>query len=79
MPLDGLWPRGPYLHNGSVPLLRDLLTPPAGRPVTFLRASDVADRGNGGFVTMPCNTAALVLRGSCFDTQLPGNGNSGHT
>jgi mono/diheme cytochrome c family protein len=27
-PLDGLWLRGPYLHNGSVPTLRDLLNPP---------------------------------------------------
>ena len=28
MPLDGLWLRAPYLHNGSVPTLRDLLEPP---------------------------------------------------
>lgn len=28
MPLDGIWARGPYLHNGSVPTLRDLLDPP---------------------------------------------------
>lgn len=26
--LTGLWLRGPYLHNGSVPTLRDLLRPP---------------------------------------------------
>jgi hypothetical protein len=26
-PLDGLWARAPYLHNGSVPTLRDLLNP----------------------------------------------------
>jgi hypothetical protein len=26
-PLDGLWARAPYLHNGSVPSLRDLLNP----------------------------------------------------
>ena len=25
MPLDGLWLRAPYLHNGSVPDLRALL------------------------------------------------------
>ena len=30
--LDGIWLRAPYLHNGSVPSLRDLLTPPAQRP-----------------------------------------------
>src|SRR5262245_21390129 len=28
MPLDGIWLRAPYLHNGSVPTLRDLLEPP---------------------------------------------------
>ena len=27
MPLDGVWLRAPYLHNGSVPTLRDLLEP----------------------------------------------------
>ena len=31
-PLDGIWLRGPYLHNGSVPTLRDLLDPPEQRP-----------------------------------------------
>ncbi len=28
-PLDGIWARAPYLHNGSVPTLHDLLEPPA--------------------------------------------------
>ena len=31
-PLDGLWLRAPYLHNGSVPTLAALLSPPAERP-----------------------------------------------
>ena len=35
MPLDGLWLRAPYLHNGSVPTLRDLLEP-AAAPADFL-------------------------------------------
>ena len=29
MPLDGIWLRAPYLHNGSVPTLRELLEPAA--------------------------------------------------
>ncbi len=29
VPLNGLWQRGPYLHNGSVPSVLDLLQPPA--------------------------------------------------
>ena len=28
VPLNGIWARGPYLHNGSVPTLVDLLNPP---------------------------------------------------
>lgn len=28
VPLNGIWLRSPYLHNGSVPTLRDLLNPP---------------------------------------------------
>ena len=42
-PLDGLWLRAPYLHNGSVPTLEALLTPPAERPQAFLRGHDVYD------------------------------------
>ena len=42
MPLDGLWLRAPYLHNGSVPDLRALLFPEE-RPAAFYRAYDVYD------------------------------------
>ncbi len=42
-PLDGIWLRAPYLHNGSVPLLRDLLEPSGRRPTTFYRGCDVYD------------------------------------
>src|SRR5262245_24595195 len=35
-PRRGLWLNGPYLHNGSVPTLRDLLEPPAQRPAAFV-------------------------------------------
>ena len=36
MPLDGLWLTGPFLHNGSVPSLADLLEPVEARPRTIL-------------------------------------------
>ena len=78
MPLDALWLRGPYLHNGSVPTLRDLLTPPAQRPVAFVRGIDVIDGKNGGFVSPPCEPGRPLPRGFCYDTRLPGNGNGGH-
>ena len=50
-PLDGLWMRAPYLHNGSVPTLRDLLTIPVARPSVFWRGYDVYDYQNVGFVS----------------------------
>ena len=74
--LDGIWLRGPYLHNGSVPSLRDLLNPPDQRPKTFYRGYDVFDAKNVGFISnLPS------LEGQPFflyDTNLPGNGNFGH-
>ena len=46
-PLDGIWLRGPFLHNGSVPTLRDLLEPPERRPKVFYRGYDVFDQNEG--------------------------------
>lgn len=80
-PLDGLWLRGPYLHNGSVPTLADLLKPPEARPTAFLRGrgQDVVDPVNGGFVTTPCTPGEPSPSGTlCYDTRLVGNGNGGH-
>ena len=54
MHLDGLWLRGPYLHNGSVPTIRAMLEPPMCRPKVFYRGSDLLDTENGGFVTQRC-------------------------
>ncbi|WP_305985023.1 cytochrome c [Roseibium sp. MMSF_3544] len=81
MPLDGLWLRAPYLHNGSVPTLYDLLLPPGERPRTFLRSSDVLDAERGGFQAPECETSTsndASNNGFCFDTSLIGNGNYGH-
>jgi mono/diheme cytochrome c family protein len=74
MPLDGVWLRAPYLHNGSVPTLRALLFPEE-RPATFYRAYDVYDWDRVGFVS---SGPAAERDGVLFDTHLPGNGNSGH-
>jgi len=51
MPLDGLWLRAPYLHNGSVPTVRDLLEPADRRPSAFWRGDDLIDRERLGFVS----------------------------
>jgi mono/diheme cytochrome c family protein len=70
--LDGVWLRAPYLHNGSVATLRDLLLPPAQRAKTFYRGNDLYDQTNVGFVSAPVPGAVLI------DTALQGNGNGGH-
>src|SRR5438132_7768463 len=51
LPLDGVWLRAPYLHNGSVPTLRDLLNPGTERPTVFYRGYDVFDQARVGFVS----------------------------
>jgi hypothetical protein len=75
-PLDGLWLRAPYLHNGSVPTLRDLLEPPEKRPRTFFRGYDVFDPQRVGFIsTVASEPGKAFFR---YDTSVPGNGNGGH-
>ena len=78
LPLDGLWLRAPYLHNGSVPTLADLLLPPDQRPKAFVRGLDVLDAQKGGFQAPPCMPGNPTGQGFCYDTTQPGNGNGGH-
>jgi hypothetical protein len=75
-PLDGIWARAPYLHNGSVPTLRDLLEPPDRRPRMFYRGYDVFDRQRVGFVGDVAQEGSR--RYTLYDTSVPGNGNGGH-
>ena len=74
MPLDGLWLRAPYLHNGSVPTLRALLYPDE-RPAEFFRAYDVYDYENVGFVS---SGPDAEREGVKFSTSERGNSNAGH-
>lgn len=69
--LDAVWLRAPYLHNGSVPNLRELLKPPAERPRMYQRGCDIYDQANLGFV---CE----AREGFRYDTSVTGNGNAGH-
>jgi len=75
VPLDGLWLRAPYLHNGSVPSLQDLLEPPANRPTMFYRGYDLFDPARVGFVS---DGPIAERTGTRYDTASPGNGNGGH-
>jgi len=74
-PLDGLWLRAPYLHNGSVPTLRGLLERQPMRPKVFYIGYDVYDFDDVGFVTSGPEAEKYGWR---LDTSVPGNDNGGH-
>lgn len=77
-PLDGIWLTGPYLHNGSVPTLDDLLKPVGDRPKAFVRGGDDIDLQRGGYVSPVCVPGSYRGADFCYDTTLRGNGNGGH-
>ncbi|WP_409524734.1 di-heme-cytochrome C peroxidase [Nitrincola sp. MINF-07-Sa-05] len=71
-PLNGVWATGPFLHNGSVPTLWDMLLPPDQRPESFHVGSRELDPVNVGFVSQE------GPRTMHFDTTIAGNTNVGH-
>jgi hypothetical protein len=75
-PISGVWLTAPYLHNGAVANLRELLTRPEARRVTFYRGCDLYDQANMGFVSD--RVEASCPSNFLFDTKLPGNGRLGH-
>lgn len=78
-PLDGIWLTGPYLHNGSVPTLDDLLKPATERPKAFLRGGNEIDLVRGGYLAPSCRPGRTDAGpGFCLDTSLAGNSNAGH-
>jgi hypothetical protein len=68
-PLNGIWATAPYLHNGSVRTLRQLLLPASSRQATFQVGSREYDAKDMGYVD---------AGGFRFDTTVPGNSNAGH-
>ncbi len=77
-PLDGIWATAPYLHNGSVPTIEDLLLS-SQRPKFWKRTSESNDKYNQlklgwEYATLTSKTDALA-----YDTTLKGYGNGGHT
>ncbi|HUF63598.1 MAG TPA: c-type cytochrome [Verrucomicrobiales bacterium] len=74
-PLDGIWMRAPYLHNGSVPTMRELLEPVELRTKVFYRGYDVYDPVNMGFVV---SGPEAEREGWRHDVEERGNGNGGH-
>ena len=78
-PLDGVWATAPYLHNGSVPTLYDLLSPFAERPASFWLGNREYDPVKVGYRTGPIANGFL-LRTVDAKTGAPirGNANGGH-
>jgi hypothetical protein len=70
-PLNGIWAAAPYLHNGSVPTLYDLLLPPASRPARFAVGRWEYDPRRVGYVYD--GEVPFVV-----DTTVVGNSNRGH-
>lgn len=75
VPLDAIWIRAPYLHNGSVPYLEELLELPEKRTSVFYRGYDVYDPERMGFVAGGPEAKRV---GTILDTAEPGNSNQGH-
>lgn len=71
-PLNGMWASPPYLHNGSIPNVFELLSPHAERSETFYVGNREYDPERLGY-------RHERLRGSfLYDTRKTGNSNYGH-
>ncbi len=68
--MKGSWATAPYLHNGSVPTMDDLLKPAKERPAKFYVGSHEYDVVKLGYKSDP--------KTSLFDTTTAGNSNAGH-
>lgn len=71
-PLNGVWAVAPFLHNGSVPNLYQLLSPKGERAGKFWAGNKEFDPKLVGYKTEP------FAGGFLFDTTLVGNSNAGH-
>ncbi len=80
--LHGIWAQAPYLHNGSVPTLGQLLCP-ATRPQRFLRGNLRYDEALVGFEWADRPTTRYspneILLVKEYDTAVAAKANSGHT
>ena len=77
-PLNGIWASPPYLHNGSVPTIFDLLKPPAERPTEFYLGTREYDPVKLGYV-QPTGSEAFKFRAADHQGNVvEGNSNAGH-
>ena len=91
-PLNGIWATAPFLHNGSVPTLYDLLSPLEKRPSFVQLGSQQFDPAHVG-ITQDADLDKKLLSDKedsheltadyeeglfVLDTRQPGNTNTGH-
>ncbi len=78
-PLNGIWATAPYLHNGSVPTLYDLLLPQEKRPPRYFYFDGELDVVKGGLAN--ANGKPNAFEFNVFDAEgfaILGNWNGGH-
>ncbi|HEY8123940.1 MAG TPA: di-heme-cytochrome C peroxidase [Methylocystis sp.] len=78
--MQGIWAAAPYLHNGSVPTLADLLKKPADRPASFKvgPAYDIENVGLAKEQTKFDDTYATTARCDPKNRDASGNSRCGH-
>ena len=76
-PLGGMWATPPFLHNGSVPNLYQLLSPVEKRDKTFYVGSREFDPNLVGYSTAEME-GAYEFRTDQPNDPHPGNSNAGH-
>lgn len=78
-PLTGIWATAPYLHNGSVPTLYDLLRAPGQRPKLFYVGTRRFDPRKVGYVADKAADNPFEFRThDAAGKPIPGNDNAGH-
>ncbi len=75
--LEGIWATAPYLHNGSVPSLYELLLPSSRRSKSFYVGSRQFDAKAVGFRTAP-EPGSFEFKVADENGPIPGNSNAGH-
>jgi hypothetical protein len=72
-PLNGVWATAPFLHNGSVRSMEELLGPADQRAERFTLGSTALDTATLGFLESETDANSFD-----FDVTAPGNDNRGH-
>ena len=84
-PLNGVWATAPYLHNGSIPNLRELLTAPGKRQKRFCVGDRKFDAGDVGYQAYfkdardgACPQGTSLVKTGPKDEAPKGSSNMGH-